>query len=516
VADPQIRAVVVHEGARSRVTRVSRAGRTLMLKEPIGPDAEHRLRHETAILERLRGAAGVAQLADEPPSASMIALADAGPGTLAGLAKPVPPADLTVLSLRLALAVAELHRREVVHRDLTPANVVLAADGTPTLVDFARAAPLAETGAQSPPPSEIAGTLAYLAPEQAGRTGRPVDQRADLYALGAILYELATGEPPFATGDPLRLIHDQFARVPDPPAHVNPAVPEQLSRIIQHLLEKEPDNRYQSADGVVHDIERLRDGRTADGAASPPVGARDFPARLPPPARLVGRDAQVSTLRAALADALAGRCAGVLVSGPPGVGKTALVDDLRSAVADNDGWFVAGKFDQYRRDMEFDGANQAFRALGRLLLAEPDDELARVRARVLRAAGANAGLLAAALPEFRALLGVAPDAGDPLTAQVRAQLTGLAALRAVASRERPVVMFLDDLQWTGGTPLGFVDLLLRDEPTEGLLLVGAFRDDEVDAAHPLAVPLSHWRALATVRHLELANLTQPDLAALTS
>jgi len=135
---------------------------------------------------------------------------------------------------------------------------------------------------------------------------------------------------------------------------------------------------------------------------------------------------------------------------------------------------VAGKFDQYRRDLEFDAAHQAFRALGRLLLAEPEDELARLRERIV-AAGPGAGLLAAVLPEFAALLGVPPEAGDPLTAQARLQQAAAAALRAVASRKRPVVVFLDDLQWAGGTPLGFVDLVLSDDPVDGLLLVGAYR-----------------------------------------
>ena len=356
--DPPVRFAVVHESARTRVTRLSRADRTLIVKEPLGPDAGSRLRHETAILERLRGVAGVAQLADEPPHQGSIVLADAGDATLAELAKPLAARDLTGLALGLARAVAGMHRRGVMHRDITPANIVVSADGVPTLVDFALATSIAEIRPEFTHHSEIVGTLAYLAPEQTGRTGRSVDQRADLYALGATLYELGTGEPPFGAGDPLRLIHDHLARVPVPPAEVNPAVPEPLSEIIMHLLEKEPDNRYQTAEGVVHDLERLRDARAGHGEFR--VGERDFPLRLLPPSRLVGRDEQVAALEEAFADALAGRCAGVLVSGAPGVGKTALVDELRPVVTGSDGWFVAGKFDQYRRDLEFDAVHQAF------------------------------------------------------------------------------------------------------------------------------------------------------------
>ena len=265
------------------------------------------------------------------------------------------------LGLGLARAVAGMHQRGVMHRDITPANIVVSGDGVPCLVDFALATSFAEIRPEFTHHAEITGTLAYLAPEQTGRTGRPVDQRADLYALGATLYELATGGPPFGTGDPLRLVHDLLARVGAAPAEVNPAVPGPLSQVIMHLLEKEPDSRYQTADGVAYDLERVRQVGARPGEAAWRVGEHDVPLRLVPPSRLVGREDEVVALQAAFAEALAGRCRGVLVSGAPGVGKTALADELRPVVTGRDGWFVAGKFDQYRRDLEFDAFNQAFR-----------------------------------------------------------------------------------------------------------------------------------------------------------
>jgi predicted ATPase/signal transduction histidine kinase len=418
--------------------------------------------------------------------------------------------------VRLARAVADMHRREVIHRDISPSNVVLSADGVPCLVDFALATSFAQIRLEFTHHSEIAGTIAYMAPEQTGRTGRGMDHRADLYGLGATLYELATGEPPFGPGDPLRLIHDHLTRVPAPPADIVPALPGPLSAIIMHLLEKEPDNRYQSADGVVYDLERLRNAPPGRRASGQRVGEHDVPVRLLPPSRLVGRDAEITKLRDAFTKALAGRCAGVLVAGGPGVGKTALANELRAVVTGSGGWFVTGKFDQYRHDLEFDAGYQAFRALGRLLLAEPEAELAGARDRIVAATGHNAGLLTAVLPEFAALLAVPPDPGDPQTAMVRAQVAAARVLRAIASRERPVVMFLDDLQWTGTAPLGFLDILLSEEPVPGLLLVGAYRDEAVDAAHPLTVPLSRWREQATVRHWRLANLSGPNLVTMVA
>jgi len=504
--DPPARAEVVHESGRTRVTRHFLPGRTVIRKEPLGPDAERRVRHELAVVERLRGALGVVQLAEAPEYPGSVVLEDAGGPSLARQAKPLALDDLIEVAVELARAVAGMHRRGVMHRDITPANIVLSRDGGPCLVDFALASSLAEIRPEFTHHTEVTGTLAYLAPEATGRTGRAVDQRADLYALGATLYELATGEPPFGSGDPLRLVHDHLARVPTPPAEVNPSVPAPLSEMIMHLLEKEPDNRYQTADGLVYDLERLLDSRARPSAAALRVGEHDVQLRLLPPSRLVGRDAEVAALGAAFDDALAGRCRGVLVGGAPGVGKTALADQLRPVVTGADGWFVAGKFDAYRRDLEFDGVYQAFRALGRLLLAEPDDELARIRERMVGALGPNAGLVTAAVPELAALLAVPPDPGDLLTVQVRGQWAALEVLRAVASPRRPVVVFVDDLQWAGRTPLGFVDLVLSEEPAGGLLLVGSYREDDVDVAHALAALLPRWRDQAGVRYVGLVNL----------
>src|SRR4051812_7192402 len=327
--DPHDQTQLVHESADTRVTRLFLAGRSVVRKEPRGPDAERRLWHERTMLERVRGVQGVAQLLESPQYPGSIVLADAGDASLAELAKPLALDVLLGLAVDLARAVAGMHGRGGMHRDITPANIVISRDGVPCLVDFALATPFAEIRPDFTHHSEIVGGLEYLAPEQTGRTGRSVDQRADLYALGATLYELATGDPPFGSGDPLRLTHDHLARVPVPPAEVNPAVPAPLSEIVMRLLEKEPDHRYQTAEGVIYDLERLQDAQARPTAARMRIGEHDAPLRLLPPSRLVARDADVAALQAAFEDALAGRCRGVLVGGAPGVGKTALVDQLR-------------------------------------------------------------------------------------------------------------------------------------------------------------------------------------------
>src|SRR5271157_3680561 len=350
--DLPVRAAIVHESQRTRVTRLLLSGSTVIRKEPLGAEAQRRLQHEMAVLERLRGVMGVAQVLDAPHYPASIVLAEAGQASLAQMVKPLALDDLIDLAAGMAKAVAGMHCSGVLHRDICPANIVISSDGAPCLVGFGLATLVTEIRPEFSHHSQIVGTLPYLAPEQTGRTGRPVDQRADLYALGATLYELATGGPPFGCGDPLRLVHDHLARVPTPPTQVNPAVPGLLSDIIMHLLEKEPDSRYQTAEGVVYDLKRLRDAQTRPAAAGLRVGEHDVPLGLPPPSRLVGRDGEVAALQAAFEDALAGRCRGVLIGGAPGVGKTVLADELRPVVTGADGWFVAGKFDQYRRDLE--------------------------------------------------------------------------------------------------------------------------------------------------------------------
>jgi len=448
----------LYETERTRVSRLVFPTGTVIRKEPLGPDAPRRLRHEVEILERLSGLDGVAQLAPEPPPCpGSILLVDVGGAALSERATPLDPAQLADLGLALARAVAGMHRRGVLHRDVNPANIVVNARGDAlNLIDFTLATTVAAVQPEFAHHNAAVGTVPYLAPEQTGRTGRPVDQRADLYAVGATLYELATGAPPFGTGDPLRILHDHLARTPASPSAVSPAVPADLSKIIMHLLEKEPDDRYQSADDLVRDLLRLRRGDPVH------PGDQDSFTRPLAPTRLVGREREIDELGTAFTDAMAGRVSGILINGAPGVGKTSLVDELRPIVAGQDGWSVAGKFDQYRRDLEYDGVRQGFRALGRLLLAEPEDSLVEVRERMSRGLGLNARLATALVPELSALLKVPPEPGDPLTAQARAQRTAVEILRAVATPARPLVFFVDDLQWAARTPLGFVDLVQCD------------------------------------------------------
>ncbi|HET7866339.1 MAG TPA: diguanylate cyclase [Burkholderiaceae bacterium] len=514
-------AELLHAGERTRVWRVRQSadGPTLVCKQPTGPDAARRCRHEQAMLRRLAGVPGVVQLAG-PAAADVLLLQDGGSASLAlWQSRPMPVARLVPLALRLARVLAGVHRAGVIHKDICPANILLPAEGgEPLLIDFDLATAFAEERPAFVHHLEIAGTLAYLAPEQTGRTGRAVDQRADLYALGATLYELATGRPPFVQADALQLVHDHLARLPEPLRVHAPQVPPALSDIVLRLLEKEPDRRYQSAEGLAHDLAHLVERLAAGEEAPFTLGERDFPARLAAPSQLVGRQAELAELEAAFEDALVSRRRCVFVSGAPGVGKTALINELKPQVTARHGWFVYGKFDQYRQDGASGAVLTAMSALGRLLLAEPEDALARHRMRIERALGPQqVAAVTAVLPEFAHLLGNRPEPEPlpPAEAAVRTRMAGLALLRALCGPERPLVMVLDDLQWAAPSSIVFIDALLNDDEIRGLLLVGAWRSAEVDVAHPMSALLSRCtQSQPPPRRLELRNLPPGDVALL--
>ena len=359
------------------------------------------------------------------------------------------------------------------------------------------------------------GQEAHRAPEQTGRTGGAVDQRTDLHVLGAALYQRATGCSPFDTSDPLRLVHEQLTRLPTPPAALRPALPAMLSAIVMRLIEKEPDRRYQSADGLVHDLARLQRALAAGDTSAWPLGEHDFAQRLAPPPRLVGRARETALLREALGDVVRGHSRVVLVTGAAGVGKSALVNELRPLAAACQGRFIAGRFDPYRPDAPT-AIEQAMRALACLLLAEPEAELAPQRARILQALGPNAGL-ATRLPEYALLLGPQPGlaAGDPAQREARVLRAALDVLRAVATARRPLVVVLEDLHWARGPWAGFFDAVLAAADMPGLLVVGTCRDGEGDSAGPQAQALQRRPAQAPAPvQLALGPLAQAELAEL--
>ncbi|MEV6304606.1 AAA family ATPase [Actinoplanes sp. NPDC051861] len=410
----------------------------------------------------------------------MLMLLDDGGRSLAGLR--LPADRLVEVAQSLTATVAALHHAGVLHLDITPANVVLPGSGPPVLIDYDLAQILSAESVATAPPDEPVGTLGYQAPEQTGRLRLPTDRRTDLYSLGATLYALATGEPPFPGDDPLEVIRDTLVRSPAVPTELNPRLQHAVGEIIMRLLEKDPDRRYQSAEALAHDLGCF-DERPAGRWH---VGEHDFPPILTGPSLLVGRDDELRQLTEALDRAQAGRTPAVFIGGPAGIGKSSLVAALRRITTARDGWFVTGKYDQFRTGTGTGGIRRALAELAGLLLAEPEPETTAERRRLTAALAANVEVIVTAVPELAPLLGACsePSADNPGTAQARTTTAIVALLRTVAE-QRPVVVAIDDLQWASGSSLQIFEAILSAGPIPGLLVVGTYRDHEVGPEHPL-------------------------------
>ncbi|WP_033343271.1 diguanylate cyclase [Catenuloplanes japonicus] len=517
-ADPLAAVLVARPriGSKRVVPATTRDGRPAMRKDwPAQPDGR-RLRHEAAVLAQLAGVEGVPQLIEPFDGTSLLLEAVPSiPLTDVWRGEPLAPDTLLPIAAGLARVLAGVHARGVVHKNLTPHGVLLCepAPYRVMLTDF----DLSTTFAQERPGfthhDRIAGDLRYIAPEQTGRTGRPTDHRADLYSLGATLYALATGTPPFPGDEPLALVRAHLAQLPVPPHELNPALRPDLSAAVLRLLEKEPDRRYQSATGLAHDLDLIAASAAAGG---PPVtlGEHDFAERLAPPSRLVGRDGELRLLRDAFDLVVDGPAHAVLVRGAPGVGKSALIDQLRAVVTGAGGWFVAGKFDQYRRGERFGAVAQSLRSLAGLLLCEPDDTLTALRARFTAELGLTAGAVASFLPELALLTGAPPDPPGDEDPDDSRLVRGCAALLRVVADRTPVVVALDDLQWADSFSTALCDAILTDPAMRRVLVLGSYRDAEVDGTHPLTLRLDRWRrlprppAVLTLDNLPAADLTE--------
>jgi len=420
----------------------------------------------------------------------------------------------------LATALSGLHEKGLIHKDVKPANVLVnPATGQARLKGFGIASRLPRERQAPEPPEFIAGTLPYMAPEQTGRMNRSIDSRSDLYALGVTLYEMLTGSLPFTASDPMELVHAHIAKQPTPPCERLKSVPRAVSAIIMKLLAKTAEERYQTAAGAESDLRRcLLEWETQNRIDEFPLGEHDTPDRLLIPEKLYGRESEIEALLAAFDRVVAGgKPELVLVSGYSGIGKSAVVNELHKSLVLPRGLFASGKFDQYKRDIPYATLAQAFQSLIRPLLSKSEGELSKWRDALQDALGPNGKLIVNLVPELQLIIGEPPPVPDlPLQdAQRRFQLVFRRFVGVFARPEHPLALFLDDLQWLDSATLDLIEDLLTQSEVRQLMLIGAYRDNEVNSSHPLMRKLDAIRkAEAPVQEIVLAPLAREDLAQL--
>jgi PAS domain S-box-containing protein len=429
------------------------------------------------------------------------------------------PLDLTRLlsiAVGLAAALGHVHQQGLIHKELKPANALVDHAGHVWLTGFGIASQLPRERQASEPSDLVVGTLEYMSPEQTGRMNRSMDTRSDLYSLGVILYQMFTGLLPFAAADPLEWVHCHIARQPVAPTE-HRALPEPVSAIIMRLLAKNAEERYQTAAGLEADLRRCLTDWQSHGRIDPfPPGRGDLSDRLLIPEKLYGRQREVETLVAAFNRVVSGGGPEfVLVSGYSGVGKSAVVNELHKCLPGSRGLFASGKFDQYKRDIPYATLAHAFQSLSRPLLSRPEADLSQWRDELGRALSPNESLLVNLVPELKLIIGEQPSVAalPPQEAKSRAHLAFRRFIGLFARPEHPLALFLDDLQWLDAATLDFLEDLLARQDLAHLLVVGAYRDNEVHPAHPLMQKLSAIReAGATMQEIRLVPLGFDDLA----
>lgn len=395
------------------------------------------------------------------------------------------------IAITLSETLSNLHKNNIIHMDIKPDNILInTEENIVKITDFGISALLTHANDEIYNPAVIQGTLAYMSPEQTGRMNRSMDYRTDLYSLGITFYEMLTGKLPFKSKDPIELIHSHIARQPTAPRDLNPDIPTVISSIILKLLAKSPEERYQNASGLAFDLTECLNQLTRNGTIDNfTIAQKDISIRFNIPQHLVGRELESANLMESFERASLGTGEMMLVTGSPGIGKSALVNELYKPIVAKKGYFISSKYDQFKKDIPYSSIIQAFQSLIRQIIAESEDRVYALKDKLLSALGSNGKVLISVIPELEYVIGKQPDVPDllPEESQNRFNLLFQKFVNVFISAGNPLALFLDDLQWADIASLRLIKLLLTVDMPKYFFFIGAYRDTETDQNHPLMI-----------------------------
>ncbi|AUI68655.1 AAA family ATPase [Beggiatoa leptomitoformis] len=421
---------------------------------------------------------------------------------------------LLKIAVRIAGTLAEIHSANVIHKDINPSNIVFNPQTQQLkLIDFGISSQLPRETPILKNPYQLEGTLAYISPEQTGRMNRIIDYRTDFYAFGATLYELFTRQLPFTEEDPLALVYCHLAKTPIPPHQLNTNIPEVLSDIILKLMEKMAENRYQNAWGLQQDLARcVQDWQENKTIKKFIIGQQDITDKFHIPQKLYGRNKEITQLQNTFAHVCEGKTELLLVSGFSGVGKSFLINEVYKPLTEKQGYFISGKYDQYQRNIPYFALTQAFNEFCNYLLTENSEKLAYWKQQILTAVKNNGQVLIEIIPRLELVIGSQPavSAVGAQEAQYRFNLVFQEFFRIISQANHPLVLFIDDLQWADSASLQLLKTMMNDNTRYYSLIIGAYRENEVNKTHPFIMMLTDIKQ-TTITHLSLANLTYVDI-----
>ncbi len=517
---------VLSEGHVHRVWRAPRDTGSVVMKQAVRGDVivtNGSLMREFRLGSRCVGdhVCGVLDLLASDDRWTLV-LEDCGGTDLQSLMleAPLGVAEALDVAICWTKGLASVHLAGVIHQDVKPSNVVWnRGTGAVEVIDFGLAGTQAVDAVGLGAGRRLQGTLDYISPEQTGRTGHGVDMRSDFYSFGASLYRLFAGQPPFVATDRLEMMHAHLARTPVPPVQLNPLIPESLSAIIMKLLAKDPAERYQTDEGVVADLTEVRDRLRAGRVETSSPGMRDVSDVLRLPSTLVGRGRELSALGAAVNRASRGvGPRAIWLSGDAGVGKTALIEAARVGIVAGGASFGRGKYGQVQTNVPYSALVEGCREVLRELLISPAGERRDLGERLSGSVPSGLEVLIPLMPEIEKFVGAQGEIVELGPQESKARFTNVfvAFAAALGTAERPMVLFIDDLQWADAASISVLEAVIGGDGSSGLVIVGAYRRSEVGETHPAGRMLRDSVVDGTATAIALERLTTGDIEAFLS